>query len=113
MDLANKFTAVTRAKVPKIDAQELTSPRGYRLLKLKEIVSKQYGRCVVATIEIPSLPREDGAITYQVCFPRRFSEVLTSEYIDGYNEKPNLRLRFNGIGQAREYLFDLAESFAS
>jgi len=104
---ADTFNSVSQAASPRMDIKELTSPRGYRVLRLREVETKQYGRAIVANVEVPGKPRFDRRFDYDVFLPKRYARVIDSARIETYNANPNMRIKFVGLGSLREHIIEM------
>jgi len=102
MSLAEEFNRLSRRiNYPRLTVQSLTSKDGYKVLSLKSAHGK-YGRFVVALVNVPERPHQDGTL-YDVFLPARFSEVLSSRKIAEYNSSDQKqRITYLGIGEMGE-----------
>uniref|UniRef100_A0A1B6ML05 Uncharacterized protein n=1 Tax=Graphocephala atropunctata TaxID=36148 RepID=A0A1B6ML05_9HEMI len=86
---------------PRVRLEDLTDPCGHRVASFKEIISK-YGRSVVAQVEV-------GDEVCDCFLPKRFNSALPNDKIVTYNDNPNLKLKYIGIGKYNEKIVELTE----
>ena len=109
---AESFNALSKSQMaPRIKLQDLRNPNGYDITAFKMIRSKDYGRRIIVSLQVPEKKREDSRMDYEAFLPKRFLSLFTEERIDDYNRSPDLKLRFVGIGDHREIIVEIAKSF--